>query len=149
MKAIPRKDDKPGSPPFLVLSSMVPDNFQHDSDHKSVDTITTSDELINKVSTKITKKKTKKSSNASAAKQTNKNESDASEKQKRSKSLTMTVTELYKKGVNINKLTTSQLHIANIWRQHGQKAMDQIHISTGEEPAVINRNPAKSLHAPR
>jgi len=38
---------------------VVPDNFQHNSDEESVETVTTSEELINEVDNKITKKKDK------------------------------------------------------------------------------------------
>ena len=57
MKTIPRKDDKPGSPPVLTLSSTVPDDFQQKSDQESDNTVSTSDELIEAVKTKITNKK--------------------------------------------------------------------------------------------
>ena len=68
MQMIPREDDKPDAPPVLSLSTMVPDNFQHDNEHVSEDTATTSDELLEEVA-KITKKKPKESGRPKSAKQ--------------------------------------------------------------------------------
>ena len=59
MKAIPRKDDKPDSPPVLTLSSTVPDDFQQKSDQESDNTDST-DELIKTVKNKITNKRSDK-----------------------------------------------------------------------------------------